>query len=32
LGGSRALVVIRKEKPTTKHYPRRIGVASKRPL
>ncbi|MFN0116806.1 MAG: 16S rRNA (guanine(527)-N(7))-methyltransferase RsmG [Elusimicrobiota bacterium] len=32
LGGSRALVVIKKVKPTTKHYPRRIGVASKRPL
>ncbi len=32
LGGSRALVVIRKEKPTTKHYPRRTGVAAKRPL
>lgn len=32
LGGSRALVVIRKVKPTSKHYPRRTGVASKRPL
>lgn len=32
LGGSRALVVIRKVKPTTKHYPRRTGVAAKRPL
>lgn len=32
LGGSRALVVIRKEKPTSKYYPRRVGVAAKRPL
>lgn len=32
LGGSRALVVIKKVKPTTKHYPRRTGVAAKRPL
>lgn len=32
LGGSRALVVIQKVKPTTKHYPRRTGVAAKRPL
>lgn len=32
LGGSRALVVIKKVRPTSKHYPRRIGVASKRPL
>lgn len=32
LGGSRALVVIKKVKPTSKHYPRRTGVASKRPL
>ena len=32
LAGSRALVVIRKNKPTSKHYPRRTGVALKRPL
>ncbi len=32
LGGSRALVVVKKVKPTSKHYPRRTGVASKRPL
>lgn len=32
IGGSRALVVIRKVQPTSKHYPRRIGVAAKRPL
>ena len=32
LGGSRALVMIRKVRPTSKHYPRRTGVASKRPL
>lgn len=32
IGGSRALIVVRKVRPTTKHYPRRIGVASKRPL
>jgi 16S rRNA (guanine527-N7)-methyltransferase len=32
LGGSRSLVVVKKVKPTSKHYPRRIGVASKRPL
>ena len=32
LGGPRALVVVKKVRPTTKHYPRRIGVASKRPL
>lgn len=32
IGGSRALVVIRKVRPTSKHYPRRIGVAAKRPL
>jgi 16S rRNA (guanine527-N7)-methyltransferase len=32
LGGSRALVMIRKTKTTSKHYPRRTGVASKRPL
>lgn len=32
LGGSRALVVIKKVRPTSKHYPRRTGVASKRPL
>ena len=31
LGGSRALIVIKKVKPTSKHYPRRTGVASKRP-
>jgi 16S rRNA (guanine527-N7)-methyltransferase len=32
LGGSRALVMVRKVRPTSKHYPRRTGVASKRPL
>jgi len=32
LGGSRNLVVIQKVKPTSKHYPRRTGVAAKRPL
>ncbi|MCG3204537.1 MAG: Ribosomal RNA small subunit methyltransferase G [Elusimicrobia bacterium] len=32
LGGSRSLVVIKKVRPTSKHYPRRTGVASKRPL
>lgn len=32
LGGPRALVVVRKVRPTSKHYPRRTGVASKRPL
>lgn len=32
LGGSRALVVVKKVKATSKHYPRRTGVASKRPL
>lgn len=32
IGGARALVVVRKIHPTSKHYPRRIGVASKRPL
>ena len=32
IGGSRALIVIRKVRPTSKHYPRRTGVASKRPL
>lgn len=32
IGGSRALIVVRKVKPTSKHYPRRVGVASKRPL
>ncbi len=32
LGGSRSLVVVKKVKPTSKHYPRRTGVASKRPL
>ncbi len=32
LGGSRNLVVIQKVKPTSKHYPRRLGVAAKRPL
>ncbi len=32
IGGSRALVSVRKVRPTSKHYPRRTGVASKRPL
>ncbi len=32
LGGSRNLVVIEKVKATSKHYPRRLGVAAKRPL
>jgi len=32
LTGSRALVVIQKVKPTSKYYPRRAGVAAKRPL
>jgi len=32
LGGSRALIMIKKVRATTKHYPRRTGVASKRPL
>ncbi len=32
LGGSRSLVVIKKTRPTSKHYPRRIGVPAKRPL
>jgi 16S rRNA (guanine527-N7)-methyltransferase len=32
IGGSRALIVVRKVRPTSKHYPRRVGVASKRPL
>jgi 16S rRNA (guanine527-N7)-methyltransferase len=32
LGGSRALVVIRKDRANSKHYPRRTGVAAKRPL
>jgi 16S rRNA (guanine527-N7)-methyltransferase len=32
LGGSRSLVVVKKIRKTSKHYPRRIGVASKRPL
>jgi 16S rRNA (guanine527-N7)-methyltransferase len=32
LGGARALVVVRKVAATSKHYPRRIGVAAKRPL
>ena len=32
IGGARALVSIRKIHPTSKHYPRRTGVASKRPL
>lgn len=32
LGGSRALVMVKKVRPTSKHYPRRTGVASKRPL
>lgn len=32
LGGSRALVMVKKVKASTKHYPRRTGVASRRPL
>lgn len=32
LGGSRSFVVVKKIKPTSKHYPRRIGVAANRPL
>jgi 16S rRNA (guanine527-N7)-methyltransferase len=32
LGGSRALIMIKKVRPVSKHYPRRTGVASKRPL
>lgn len=32
LAGARALVVIQKARPTTRHYPRRTGVAAKRPL
>lgn len=32
LAGSRAMVVIKKIKHTTKYYPRRTGVALKRPL
>lgn len=32
LGGSRAIVLVRKDFVTSKRYPRRIGVASKRPL
>jgi len=32
LGGSRALVCVRKMRATSKHYPRRTGVAAKRPL
>jgi 16S rRNA (guanine527-N7)-methyltransferase len=32
MAGSRALVSIRKVKPTSKHYPRRVGVPAKRPL
>jgi len=32
LGGSRALVLVKKVRATTKHYPRRAGVAAKRPL
>jgi 16S rRNA (guanine527-N7)-methyltransferase len=32
IGGSRALIAVRKIRPTSKHYPRRTGVASKRPL
>lgn len=32
LGGPRALVSVRKIKPTSKHYPRRAGVPVKRPL
>ena len=32
IGGARALVVIKKVRPTSKHYPRRVGVPAKRPL
>jgi len=32
LGGSRSLIVVRKVRSATKHYPRRTGVAAKRPL
>lgn len=32
LGGPRALIVVKKVRSTTKHYPRRTGVAAKRPL
>lgn len=32
LGGPRALIVVKKIRATTKHYPRRTGVAAKRPL
>jgi 16S rRNA (guanine527-N7)-methyltransferase len=32
LGGSRALVTVRKVRASSKHYPRRTGVAAKRPL
>lgn len=32
LGGSRALVLIKKVKASSKHYPRRTGVAARRPL
>ncbi|OVE77201.1 16S rRNA (guanine(527)-N(7))-methyltransferase RsmG [bacterium F11] len=32
LAGSRSLVVIKKVKPTSKHYPRRTGIPAKRPL
>jgi 16S rRNA (guanine527-N7)-methyltransferase len=32
LGGSRALVLIKKIKASSKHYPRRTGVAARRPL
>lgn len=32
MAGARALVLIEKIKPVSKHYPRRIGVPAKRPL
>ena len=32
IGGSRALVVIKKVRPTSRHYPRRTGVPANRPL
>jgi 16S rRNA (guanine527-N7)-methyltransferase len=32
LGGPRSLIVVKKVRPTSKHYPRRTGVAAKRPL
>jgi 16S rRNA (guanine527-N7)-methyltransferase len=28
----RAIVVVRKDKPTPKNYPRRVGIPAKRPL